>query len=475
MLARVGTTNSFIYAGLSRPTISCIQFHLFRLALPVRFTVRVASIARRAPSYFKMGAEDITIHARLTVVPGKPSPAGKVHKLSYLDHMMQKHYLRALYYYNTSSVKDRPILLSLLKETVCKALSVYPLFAGRLQKSEDGLWEVKFNDAGIRIYEATCGLTMQEFFTKCLHSQLESELCRHEINYDHSITPVAVMQLTEFSCGNLAIGLSWLHAIGDAMCGTLFMKAWAETHQAAQILHPPFFHPPSLRPRAKSNPEVRAREYYTSAFFEKEKEVGDATQDYQNVTLTFSHEVVEQLISEVQNGSCKYGPPSPSDVLSALLWVVVRKAQGKAKIDMAKASLCLESRKICLPPLPFGYVGRQRPVVCCEHHQREWGHGGHRGDGLTIAVFDHLFCNDVVFDFGGPVKVSFSVQPLKGEGQVIILPAAEGKSSRNVAVCLPKHVMGKLLKDAQLLRFLPELQENYVSAYNHTGDKIYKV
>lgn len=146
----------------------------------------------------QMGAKDITVHSRLTVVPSKPTPSGKVHKLSLLDHMMQKHFLRAVYYYDASSVEERPKLLESLKESLCKALSTYPLFAGRLQKREDGFWEVKFNDAGVRIYEANCAFSMQDFMAKSLHSGLESELCRNEINPDHTITPVAVIQVFFF-------------------------------------------------------------------------------------------------------------------------------------------------------------------------------------------------------------------------------------------------------------------------------------
>lgn len=448
-----------------------------------------------------MGAEDITVHSRLTVVPSKPTPSGKVHKLSVLDHMMQKHFLRAMYYYNASSVEERPKLLERLKESLCKALSTYPLFAGRLQKREDGFWEVKFNDAGVRIYEANCAFSMQDFLAKSLHSQLESELCRNEINLDHTITPVAVIQFTEFSCGNLAIGLCWLHAIGDPMCGTLFMKAWGETHRAAQILHPPFFHPPSLKPRANLNLEVCSRDYYTSAFLSKQEENGDAIQEYQSVTLSFSHESVEEIIMEVQNGSCKYGPPTPSDALSALLWVAICKAQGKSNCEETKASICLEFRKIHLPPLPYGYVGNAvhfaglsspvkqligndlsyaaslinenggmvdteevRSVIDVIQEMEEQGKGllanppFFYSDGITIAIFDHLFCFEVAFDFGKPVRVAYNVQPLKGEGIVIILPAADGKSSRTVVVSLPKDVMANFLRDAELLRYVPELK-----------------
>lgn len=281
------------------------------------------------------------------------------------------------------------------------------------------------------------------------------------------------------------------------------MKAWGEVHRNAQILHPPFFHPPSLKPRLKTKMDVRSRDYYTSSFFNGQEEDGGAVQEYQSATLCFGHDMVEQIIAEVQNGSCKYGPPTPSDVLSALLWVAISKAQGKPGNDEAKASLCLEFRKIHLPPLPYGYVGNAvhfagvsstveelisqdlsyaasiinengamvdteevRSVIDLLHEMEGAGKGVLKtppvfySAGLTIAIFDYFFCYDVVFDFGKPLRVAYTVEPPIGEGLVVVLPAAEGKSARNVVVSLPKHVMGNLLKDAELSRFLPELKAN---------------
>ena len=140
--------------------------------------------------------QDINIHSRLTVVPNKPTAAKKIHPLSYLDHITKLHTVKATYYYDTSSVKDRSSLLDGLKNSLCKSLSTYPLFAGRLQKKEDGTWEVKCNDAGVRIYEAKCELTLAEFFSKCKKDhKLEFELNRMEINADHTITPVSVIQV----------------------------------------------------------------------------------------------------------------------------------------------------------------------------------------------------------------------------------------------------------------------------------------
>ncbi|KAH7405236.1 hypothetical protein KP509_15G062100 [Ceratopteris richardii] len=446
-----------------------------------------------------MGAGDVIVNARLTVVPGKPSPSGKVHKLSYFDHLMQKHYCKAVFYFDTSSVEDRASIIPSLKESIFSGLSVYPVFAGRLHKNQDGQWEVKFNDSGVRVYEASCTLSMQEFFDSPHYGPIESELSRLEINDDSTITPVLVVQFTEFKCGNIAIGLCWHHGIGDPLCATLFMKAWGETHRGAQVLHPPFFHPPTFQPRPQSNLDVQSRAYYSS-IFNKGGEDNGSCEEYQSLTLCFSHETVEQLISEVENGSCKFGPPTPSDVLSAMLWSAVSKAQGKSKGDEAKASLCMESRKIHFPPLPYGYVGNaihfsrmSFPMEAIEGNDlsqvarvvnesvgmvdseevksvadlmRDMENEGRvvirdpplfYSDGLTIAIFDHFFCYDVLFHFGKPVRVSYAVLPVKGDGHIIIVPAAEGQSSRNVMVTLRKDVMHRFLEDSELARFLPSM------------------
>ncbi|KAH7307300.1 hypothetical protein KP509_22G053400 [Ceratopteris richardii] len=446
-----------------------------------------------------VGADAVVIHGRLTVFPAKTNPIGKVHKLSYLDHMMRRHYGKLIYYYDTSSVENRPNLIMSLRITLSKAISNFPLFCGRLRKSDDGLWEVTMNDAGLRAYEATCDYPMEKFFAGRKHSLIETELCRHEINDSAIFTPVAVVQFTEFSCGNIAIGLSWHHAIADPMCATLFMKAWGEAHRGARILHPPFFHPPSLGPRPQRSLITQSRNYYTSSFFNKERDLDAKNELYQSVTLNFNHDTVTKLMSEVQNGSYKFGPPLPSDVLCALLWVAVSRAQGKSSCDVAMASLCLEVRKIHRPPLPYGYVGNAlhfsklsfpmdmaedndlsrvagiinecagmldseevSSVIDLIQDMEDQGKGVLRdppffySDGLTIAIFDHLFCYDDHFQFGRPSRVTCSVQPIKGDGQIIILPAAEGGSSRSATISLPKPVMEKLLNDSQLERLLVE-------------------
>eukprot|EP00249_Psilotum_nudum_P005121 c185_g1_i1 orf=108-674(+) len=183
----------------------------------------------------QMDAEKVlVVHSRLTVVPSKPSPAGKVHPLSLLDHTMQLHFVRSVYYFSPPAAKTSNQMIYDMKESLCKTLTTYPIYAGRLRKAGDGKWEVKCNDAGVRVYEAKAHLSLDDWLATS-NRPAESELCTTEISPDHTISPVAIAQFTVFKCGGLAIGFSWLHILGDPNCGTLFMKAWGETHRAAQI------------------------------------------------------------------------------------------------------------------------------------------------------------------------------------------------------------------------------------------------
>ena len=49
------------------------------------------------------------------------------------------------------------------KESLGEAVADHPEMAGRLRRHADGSWEVKLNDAGVRLVEATAEVTLDEF------------------------------------------------------------------------------------------------------------------------------------------------------------------------------------------------------------------------------------------------------------------------------------------------------------------------
>lgn len=49
------------------------------------------------------------------------------------------------------------------KESLSEALADHPEMAGRLRRRADGSWEVKLNDTGVRLLQATVDATLDEF------------------------------------------------------------------------------------------------------------------------------------------------------------------------------------------------------------------------------------------------------------------------------------------------------------------------
>lgn len=110
----------------------------------------------------------VNMHSKLTVVSSMPTEPGKAHKLTSLDHAMGHHTLHIIFYYRVNPFKEGPFNSDLdnLRVTLSDLLCLYPLATGRVtRREEDGNWEVKCNDAGVRTLRASVGSTLDEWLS----------------------------------------------------------------------------------------------------------------------------------------------------------------------------------------------------------------------------------------------------------------------------------------------------------------------
>lgn len=86
---------------------------------------------------------------------------------------------------------------------------------------------------------------------------------------------------------------------------------------------------------------------------------------------------------------------------------------------------------------------------------------GDHGDGLICVDMEGVEAYGCVFEeeIGKPVRVSYYVEPVVGEGHVVILPFSGGRDSysRVVMVTLPGDEAVKLCEDALLMKFCPTI------------------
>ncbi|KAJ8467204.1 hypothetical protein OPV22_029756 [Ensete ventricosum] len=188
-------------------------------------------------------------HKLSTVVPGSVSGETVVHELADMDLVMKLHYVRTVYYFQQSETVDGLTIVDLKKPMFRWLTSYYPV-TGRIRRTEAGRPLVKCNDCGVRIVEANCCRTLEEWL-QVPHSARWRPLVPDKVlGPDLRFSPMVYVQFTKFQCGGMAIGYSWSHVLGDPVAGTNCINLWGQLLAG----NPP---PKSLLPHSARTPTAR--------------------------------------------------------------------------------------------------------------------------------------------------------------------------------------------------------------------------
>ncbi|OVA06536.1 Transferase [Macleaya cordata] len=441
-------------------------------------------------------APDISILHKKTVISMEEVQPGKSFNLSVLDCIMEPCNLRIILYYRFPSDTNFGMLKKKLCLSLNELLSKLPIVTGRLTMDPklQGRWMIKCNDAGLRVMEARVEGSLEEWL-ESLDREKELKLLFWEEMFrkPYFWSTFYVQQLTEFEGGGLAIGLSCSHLLVDATSATMFIKAWADTNLFGKMLSPPLFHP--LPPRKIFN-KVENHELYTDLInhykssMERINPIKTShTEEYSTVTFTFTDKMVRRCMAEASKST-------PFAALAALFWVCISKVKGK-KEGLINMNICLDMRNVLgLRKEFFGNcmvfnkvfgeelkeVGLANAAKAIENVVSRMGNEGimdliewldenysrdrssltpMNGPDLMCANWDNLDSYSAEFESGvEPVRVSYYLEPIFGEGQVLILPSPkgeEGSMSRVAMVTLPKDQAVKLCEETLILSFSPKI------------------
>lgn len=103
----------------------------------------------------------VSVLSQLTVVSSRPNRPGHTHQFTGLDHAMGLHSLHIIFYYKHNVLRHFDLDRS--RVSLSEVLSLYPMVTGRLTRDGDGNWQVKCNDAGVRVVKAQVGTTLDEW------------------------------------------------------------------------------------------------------------------------------------------------------------------------------------------------------------------------------------------------------------------------------------------------------------------------
>ncbi|ONK76666.1 uncharacterized protein A4U43_C03F30760 [Asparagus officinalis] len=331
-----------------------------------------------------MANEDVAtiIKKTMLVHPAKPHPITAL-QLSNLDRKCPE-LMYLVFFYAKPLKNSSSNFLTELREGLEETLSDWYPAAGRLMLDGEGKLNLDCNNFGALWVEAEAAevriselgeLSMADKFLKKL-------VFRPKVSSDGLFElPLVVVQVTEFGCGGYAVGIGTNHALFDGSANFNFINAWAskvsrrrDEQYHAEIFEPihergrllidhchsheiahdtnngilAFDHLYQLIKQAVSLEDI-GRKQLDEAY--KISEEGDEEEVVLR-TFTVSKDMIEELKSKVDGGSC-----TSFEVLAAHLW----KARTRATQIPKERTVCLQFsidiRPKLSPPLPRSFTG----------------------------------------------------------------------------------------------------------------------
>ncbi|XP_057960424.1 protein ECERIFERUM 2-like [Malania oleifera] len=436
----------------------------------------------------------VTLQSKLTVVSSVSIGPGKTHPLSALDHSMGLHTLHFVYYYK--NIAAGTFHLNPLRRSLSEALSLYPPVTGRLtRRPDDGNWQVKCNDAGVRVLQAKVAATLDEWLRSADWSQERDLTVWEDMPEDPYIWSPFRIQINDFEGGGVAIGLSCTHLFADLTSAALLFKSWTDSHCGEAIAIKPSFYPSGLHRPAVPNTDTNSTSYYTTKSQAKPPSVKMAT-----VTFRFSSSRIKQCLSSEVHQSCPNA--TPFDLLAALFWTRVAslKAHAPGHDHTQTLSICMDSRKLGHGKNPtHGYFGNALHFSLLSLDADELENAGlghvaglvHRhvsglreeevqslmdwlesrkgksgeyappfrmyGPELTCIDMEHMVSGSTFEKGEKPVHVACHVGNVEGEGLILVMPSPEEGLGRTVMVTLPEQQMAKLCEDQAIRHLEPTM------------------
>ncbi|KAK7337903.1 hypothetical protein VNO77_18494 [Canavalia gladiata] len=437
-----------------------------------------------------MSNSKVTLHSKLTAVSSKPVSSGKTHTLSALDHAMGSHSLHIIFYYNNYDNFFESFDLDPLRESLSKVLTLYPTMTGRLTRGVDGNWEVKCNDAGVRVIKATVDTTLNQWLSSASASEEELLIAWDDMPHDPNTWSPFRIQINSFEGGGVAIGVSCIHMIADVTCIASFFKSWTEEHQKLPITIPPSFTQFQIPiPIHESVPQYAA----TLSKKVSQRNMGTAS-------FKFSNSIMKQWLSKVHD-ACPNA--TPFEFLASLFWSRIAFLNPPKTHSL---SICTDFRTLLKPSLPIGYFGNALHFSTLTHkveqhiddaqlgsmvslvhehlkgltEQHIWSgielleksekesegvKSCMYGRELTCVCMEHLMNEkqesllyEATFSSNEtPAHVSCRVGNVEGEGLIMVMPSSEGGLARMVTVMLPEEQLLRLTKDQAILQFQPTM------------------
>ncbi|KAI3826622.1 hypothetical protein L1987_00671 [Smallanthus sonchifolius] len=399
-----------------------------------------------------------------TVAPGLISGRDVVQELTTMDLAMKLHYLRFVYYFRAPTFDGFTILK--IKETMFNWLSHAYIPCGRLRRTDSGRPFIKCNDSGVRIIEAKCHLSLDEWLESKDDSRHKLLVSNQVLGPDLYYSPFVLIQLTDFKCGGKSVGMSWSHVLGDAFSAVGFINLWAQAiadHYPAQPLT-------MVQQQNHTYDFQNPKPNLDPLSVKRVGPVGDLWATSNNSKMeTFSFYISTSELTRLQAQICEKKDVPEFECICVVIWrclAKVRNGSGPKVLTICrndlknrnKGIITNESQTIGLVKINLP-AGDYKPLELAslimnkaddERMKIEEVMGRDDdfliyGANLTFIDFSDASFYEMEVRRQKPVYVNCSIDNVGDEGVVLVLPTPKGCSDgRMVSVTLPEHQVPEL-------------------------------
>ncbi|XP_028806379.1 vinorine synthase-like [Neltuma alba] len=183
-----------------------------------------------------MAEAKVEIVSQVTIKPLSPTPNHLKHfQISLLDEIATppSFYVPVVLFYFASD-HDFFKVSQKLKTSLSQILTLYYPFSGRIKRNKSNLY-VDCNDEGVLYLKARVPSKLSDFLKGNTNEQLNEikgflplDPYKPKLDDDDEDRLIMAVQVTEFCCGGIAIGLCISHKVCDATSVASFLKAWSQ-------------------------------------------------------------------------------------------------------------------------------------------------------------------------------------------------------------------------------------------------------
>ncbi|KAG4162406.1 hypothetical protein ERO13_D01G113800v2 [Gossypium hirsutum] len=407
-----------------------------------------------------------------SVVPAKATGGNKDLELTSMDLAMKLHYIKGAYFFQPEAAQG--LSIHDLKEPMFQCLELYYAASGRIRRSESGRPFIKCNDGGVRIVEAQCDKSVDEWLAMARNND---HMLAHDqvLGPDLGFSPLVFVQFTRFKCGGVSVGLSWAHVLGDAFSASNFLNLWGQIMAGKQVP----LQPNSPAHNISQFPISISRKPFS---LKKVDPVGDYWLTPNNSKMvTHSFRITAKQLHYYITTYCIHDPNKISDfeIILAMIWQSLSKAREDSgpnivticsnnsadKMAMLPSNgmtLSTVEADFCVSKVEIGELAK----LIAEKRMDENGLIGEliKGDevrsdfivygaNLTFVNLEGMNVYGIEMKGLKPVCVNYMMNGVGEEGTVVVLPSNEkdgGNNGKMVTITLPQHLLLKLNNRLQI-------------------------